>query len=107
MKASVTVEQAISILPDGKDIHTFYNPGFGLIGADFSREKLIDRLRKSDFLELTGERAKGMNHGLCAYDKTAKYQSDIVFIETDPKRLEKLEAELATVQNKEDVHENN
>lgn len=102
MKAYITIEQAISILPDGEDIHTFRNHAFGLMGADWDRESLIDKLRKSDCLEITGEQAKSMNHGLCAYDKTTKYQSEILFIETDPNRLEKLEAEIAAKQVEEE-----
>lgn len=94
MKKYITAEQAIGILPDGDNIHTFYNPGFGLMGADWGRTKIIDKLQKSDHLELTGPSAKGMGHGLCAYDDSAKYQSDILFIETDTERLKLLEANL-------------
>ena len=95
MKAYVTVEQAIGILPNESEIHTFFNPNGILIGADWKRDELIDKLRKSDHLELTGGTGKSMNHGLCAYDKTAKYQGDILFIETDSACLEALEAALA------------
>ena len=34
----LTVEQAESVLPDGDSIHTFFNTGFGLLGADWSRK---------------------------------------------------------------------
>lgn len=36
-KIYITAEQAISVLPDGDSVHTFYNPGFGLVGADWSK----------------------------------------------------------------------
>jgi len=93
MKSYITAEQAINILPDGDSIHTFINGGFGLMGADWSKDSLIDKLQKSDCIELSGEMAKNMKHGLCAYDKTAKYQSDLLFIETDSERLAQLETE--------------
>ena len=94
MKAYITTEQAISVLPDGDSVHTFYNPGFGLIGADWGKEDITDKLRRSDIIELTGPAARGMNHGICAYNKDAKYQSDILFIETDEARVSVLEREL-------------
>lgn len=96
MKQYITVEQAISILPKGEYIHTFYN-SFALLGADWNKKELIDKLQKSDVLELTGETAKGMNHGLCAYNKDTKWQSEILFIETDSARLEKLENKIKKV----------
>lgn len=94
MKAYVTKEQATSILPDGDSIHTFYNPGFGLVGADWSRADLLEKLEKSDILELTGPAARGMGHGLCAYDKTAKTWDEILFIETNEGKLAELEKSL-------------
>ena len=94
MKKYITNEQAISILPEGEDVHTFINPGFGLVGADWSREKLIDKIQKSDILELTGEMARKMGHGLVIYNTTAKVQDDLLFIETDEEKLVALEKKL-------------
>lgn len=87
MKKHLTKEEAMSVLPQGESIHTFYNPGFGLVGADWSREDIIDKIQKSDIIELTGPQARGLSHGICAYDKDTKYQSDILFIETDESKL--------------------
>ena len=87
MKKYLTKEEAISVLPQGESIHTFYNTGFGLVGADWSREDIIDKIQKSDIIELTGALARGMNHGICAYDKDSKYLSDVLFIETDESKL--------------------
>ena len=56
MRTYITIEQAISVLPDGDAVHTFYNPGFGLVGADWSKEDITDNLRRSDIIELTGQR---------------------------------------------------
>lgn len=94
MKTYITPEQAISVLPDGDSVHTFYNPGFGLVGADWSKADITDKLRGSDIIELTGASAREMSHGICAYSKDAKYQSDILFIETDETRISELEREL-------------
>lgn len=87
----LTYDEAVSILPDGEYVHTFINGGFGLIGADWSREDILDKLSKSDVIELTGKQARSMNHGMAAYNNDAKYQSDILFIETNEEKLAELE----------------
>ena len=99
MKAYITAEQAISILPDSDSVHTFYNSGFGLIGADWSKVDITDKLKKSDIIELTGPAARGMGHGMCAYDKTVAYQGDILFIETDEEKVSALEKELEVLKD--------
>ena len=99
MRTYITAEQAISVLPDGDSVHTFYNPGFGLVGADWSKEDITDKLRSSDIIELTGPAARGMGHGICVYNKDAKFQSDILFIETDEARVSALEKELEALKD--------
>lgn len=94
MKTYITADQAISVLPEGDSVHTFYNPGFGLVGADWSREDIIEKIRSSEIVELTGKIARGMKHGICAYNKDTKFQSDILFIETDEEKISALEKEL-------------
>lgn len=89
-KIVITPEQAISILPDGEFIHTFYNPGFGLIGADWSKADIIEKLRNSYIIELAGPTARCIGHGMCAYGKNA----EILFVETDEARLFTLEKEI-------------
>ena len=90
-KRYITYDEAVNLLPAGDYVHTFYNHPFGLIGADWSKEEILDKLRKSDVIELTGNNARAMNHGMCAYNKDAKWQSDVLFIETDAERLEKMD----------------
>ena len=90
---ALSVGQAIGILPSGDQIHTFYNPGFGLVGADWGRDEIIDKLTKSDNIVLTGPQARGMGHGLAAYNNGA-YQSNVLFIETDEEKVKALEAEM-------------
>ncbi len=99
MKAYITTEQAISVLPDGDTVHTFHNPGFGLVGADWSKEDITDKLRRSDIIELTGPAARGMGHGICAYNKDTKCQSDILFVETDKERLAVLEQKMEALKD--------
>ena len=99
MKIYITIEQAISVLPDGDTVHTFYNPGFGLVGADWSKEDITDKLRRSDIIELTGPAARGMGHGMCVYNKDTKWQSDILFVETDEERVAALEKEMEALKD--------
>ncbi len=97
MKYYLNYDEAISLLPNNEDIHTFYNGAFGLIGADWSREEILNKLKEPDIvIELTGEQAKSMKHGMCAYSKNAKYQSEILFIETDEEKLTAFEQDHST-----------
>jgi hypothetical protein len=62
----ISADQAIAMLPDGDEIHTFRSAGSCLIGADWPRAKLIAELRASK-PELAGEQATAMKHGLCLF----------------------------------------
>lgn len=84
----LTAEEAISILPDGDEIHTQIQKGMMFIGADWSREDIIDKIQKSEIREVTGPIARGMGHGLALFNKDAKYQSEILFVETDKAKLD-------------------
>ena len=88
----LTVEEAISILPDGDSIHTIRDAAV-LIGADWGREAIIEEIQKSERREITGPGARGTGHGLALYPPNAKYNSDILFVETDKKRLDELDGE--------------
>ena len=97
MKRYLTYEEAVSILPNDENIHTFKNAPFGLLGADWSKEEIFELLKNTEtVIELTGEQARAMKHGMCAYRKDAKYQSQIVFIETDEEKLSAFEQEHST-----------
>lgn len=88
MKYYLNYDEAESLLPNGDDIHTFIKASFGLISADWRREDILRKLNEADIvIELTGEQAKLTKHGMCAYNKNAKSQSDILFIETDEEKL--------------------
>lgn len=80
----LTVEQAVSILPDGDKVHTF----LGFIGADWSRPTLLAAIATSKMLTYTGDTATGMGHGLAIENKDRW-----LFVATDPERLAKLKEE--------------
>lgn len=93
MRKFISAEEAIDLLPKGECIHTFYNESFGLIGADWDRDDLIEKIKTSDKIELTGETARSMNHGIAVYNNDTKWHSDILFVETDKDKLEKFDPE--------------
>ena len=66
-RVKLTMEEASALLPDGDRIHTFLSlPGM-LIGADWDRQDLLDHFAKHG-VELAGEQATAMNHGLTFND---------------------------------------
>lgn len=84
----LTADEAIGLLPDGEEIHTQVQQGMVFFGAHWSREDIIDKIRKSDVREITGPRARRMGHGLALYNNDVKWQSEILFVETDKDRLD-------------------
>lgn len=86
-KRYLTSEQAISLLPEGDYIHTLYG-GFALIGADWERQEVINKLKSVDKIEIAGDVARNIGHGLAVYNDDAQYFSDILFVETDKKKLD-------------------
>lgn len=84
----INADEAISLLPDGYEIHTIIQQGMMFIGGDWSREDILDKIQKSERIEVTGPNARAMGHGLALYDKNAKYQSDVLFVETDKAKLD-------------------
>lgn len=89
-KIYLTYEESIKILPEKEKIHTLINASFALIGADWAMEEIMDKLKKSDVIEVCGEVARGMGHGICAYNKKATRRDEILFIETDNEKLNEL-----------------
>lgn len=87
LKRYITAEEAADLLPDRDAIHTFKGVGPVLIGADWDREGVLNKLKTSDKIEIAGETARNMGHGLAVYNDNAKLQSDILFIETEEEKL--------------------
>ena len=88
MRRYLDIKEAISLLPDTDEIHTFYQMGGTLVGADWDRADILQKLAESDKIEITGKQARSMGHGLAVYSDNTKWQSEILFIETDEKKLD-------------------
>lgn len=78
-KTFIDYEEAVSMLPDSETIHTFVNPGVGmLVGADWDRKDILKAFETHRPC-LTGPQATAMKHGLSFWDGTRN-----VFVETKP-----------------------
>jgi len=77
----VTLEDAIGMLREQKNIpgyvHTFRQAGPFIVGADWNRDSLIETMRRAPAIEITGEFAQKMGHGLAIEDERG-----LLFIET-------------------------
>ena len=87
----ITPGEAIRLLPEGEEVHTLIENGIAMIGADWTQDDIIEKLRTADHIEITGPHARGMKHGIAAWDDTAKYASDILYIETDTEKLDEFD----------------
>jgi len=65
----LTYDEAVALLPDGDRIHTFLNPAGILVGADWSRDGVLDLLRDTDRREVSGPAAQSFGHGLAAWSE--------------------------------------
>lgn len=83
----LTPEQAIACLNEGDQIHTFLNPGNILLGADWSREEVIETLQNHpDKIEIGGDQCRAMKHGLVVWRG-----DEPVFIEADEDKLKQFD----------------
>ena len=83
-RKKLSVQEAITMLPDGDTIHVISNDAPGiLIGADWPREDVISEFEISQ-LELAGPVAKSSGHGIAMLNKNGRW-----FVET--KQAEELE----------------
>lgn len=87
----LTKEEVLSCLKNNDYVHTFINAGFGLIGADWSIENLIEKLDNAEDIQIGGESCRAMQHGIVIFPKNAKKQSDLYFVECDDKKLSAIE----------------
>lgn len=80
----LSVSQAIECLNEGDTIHTYINPADSmLVGADWSRDAIIDTLIKhKDSIEIGGEMCRKMKHGL-----VVMRNGDPLFIEANEEKL--------------------
>ena len=94
-KTFLNPDEAISILKDEDQIHTFRTAGNILLGADWDRDELIEEIRKAEVREIAGQNAQAMKHGLCIYSMKDGKMVDCLFVETDMDKLAALEKEKA------------
>ena len=73
----LTYDEAVGMLPDGDTIHTFRSGTGILLGVDHPRKSLLEKL-KAHKIELSGQLAKSMNHGIALIDDNGP-----LFIETN------------------------
>ena len=84
----ITALEAIYLLPDGETVHVFKDTGSAIFGAGHARENIIAAINDATRIELTGDGARSMGHGIAVYPKGASRQSDILFVETDRAKLD-------------------
>ncbi len=75
-KAYISFKQAKKYLPKGKEIHTIRSAGIATIGCSWDRKTLLKAMKHHP-IEITGENAQAMHHGLAIYDEEGP-----LFIET-------------------------
>lgn len=70
----LTKEEAISIAKiHNKQIHCFLSFGFGLIGADHSKESFLKDLETAKEIEVGGDYCRRMGHALVLWQKDTPY----------------------------------
>ena len=83
----LTVAEAERVLKKGAMVHCFLNPGGMLVGADWERAEVLDCLRRAPAIELTGDMARRMGHGIVALNP-----GDPHFFATDEAALKAFES---------------
>lgn len=92
-KIILTKERAIALIGKRKQIHTFVNPGAGLMmGCDHSRKSILKDIEDAEQIEIGGQSYKNMGHGLVIWQKG---KNRPLFVEVDKIELENLENELS------------
>ena len=85
----LTVEEAKSLLPKGKTIHVYCNPGGMLIGADWSRKDVLTELEgRPDSIEIGGSKCRRIGHGIVVHTNEGPW-----FFEQKKKKLDEFDPE--------------
>ncbi len=99
-KILLTPEQAKEVLAlNNGMVHTFLNGSGMLVGADHSKKSIYKDIDNAERLEITGNSAQAMGHGLAILPKGAKLHGDILFVETNMKLLKKYDKINTEVKN--------
>ena len=64
----LSIEEAEQMMSDGDMVHAFRSGGFGLMGCDVAREKILAAFQSFP-PERSGPMASSMGHGICFVDK--------------------------------------
>lgn len=76
-KMTIGYDAALAFLKPRGAIHTFRTGSGMLVGADWSRASILEALKVAPEIQVTGDTAQSMGHGLAIQDKHGW-----VFIET-------------------------
>lgn len=89
----LTKDEALSLcaFSDDDTVHTFRQSGFGFIGYDLPKRKVLRKMYEAEFMEIAGPHMCSMKHGVALVPKNALWQSDIIFLETDMEKLKAFE----------------
>jgi len=96
-KLFLTYEQAVSMLSDDDQIHTFRSNVMCLLGADWDRAELLEAI-KNGKPRVGGSQCKALGHGLVVFTG-----NEPLFIETKnnaPEEFEEAQKQLITTQGK-------
>lgn len=63
-KDELTPDEAIALLPEGDEVHTFIQSGAMLIGADWPRGDVVELITARGGASRSGPMATSMSHGL-------------------------------------------
>lgn len=89
----LTKDQAINLIGERKQVHTFANPGVGMmIGADHSRKSIIKTINDAKLIEIGGDMCKNMGHGLVIWGEA---DTRPLFVAVDKIELAELENSLS------------
>lgn len=87
----ITWEEAVRLLPEGEDIHVQYNDNYNIfLGADWSRDEVVDSLKKAHKIEIGGPMCRALGHGLCIWQKETDARP--AFVSHNEELLQQLEA---------------
>jgi|SRR5688572_23946443 len=90
-KLIITKEQAIKLIGEQKQVHTFRSCRMILIGADWDRKSILKAIQETDIIEIGGEACKKMGHALVIWTS----DTDPLFVEADKEEVRLLEESLA------------
>ncbi len=86
------------LVKDEDMIHTFLNNPMGLVGCDHPKESVFKDIESAEMLQLAGEQAQKFGHALAIMPHTPIKQSEILFMETDKKQVEKLNKKISKME---------